>query len=178
MYRGFPYIIEAAVAYGGELGKEETTRLLRLANRVPLLYQQGACAITEATTDTNWKPYGLQQSGSNMPIGPAIILLHIASVWVPFTNEAKDAVAHYPEIIKEIKLALQDVGRQLGSYIRKTVKVKEQQERVGLFEKYIPELSSSLYNLTGVNKGKIEASLQKILKKSLKNLLENGEKAK
>ena len=176
VYRGFPYIVECAVAYGGDLAKDETAKLMRFANRVPLLYQQGACAITESVGDTNWKSYGLQQSGNNLPAGPAIIIVHIASVWVPFTNEAKDAVAHYPEIIKEIKLALQDVGRQLGSYIRKNVRVKEQQERLGLFEKYIPELASSLADLSNGNKNKIEESLLRILKKSIKDLTENGER--
>ena len=175
VYRGFPYIIECAVAYGGDLAKDETAKLMRFANRVPLLYQQGACAITESVSDTNWKPYGLQQSGSNLPVGPAVIIIHIASVWVPFTNEAKDAVAHYPDIIKEIKLALQDVGRQLGFYIRKNVRVKEQQERLGLFEKYIPELAGSLADLSSGNKKKIEESLLVILKKSMKDLTENGE---
>ena len=176
VYRGFPYIVECAVAYGGDLAKDETAKLMRFANRVPLLYQQGACAITESVGDTNWKSYGLQQSGNNLPAGPAIIIVHIASVWVPFTNEAKDAVAHYPEIIKEIKLALQDVGRQLGFYIRKNVRVKEQQERLGLFEKYIPELASSLADLSNGNKNKIEESLLRILKKSIKDLTENGER--
>ncbi len=174
VYRGFPYIIEAGIAYGGELLKEEAIRLMRFANRVPLLYQQGACAITEAVVDTNWKPYGLQHSGGSMPVGPVIVVVHIASVWVPFTNEAKDAVAHYLEIIKEIKLALQEVGRQLGSYIRKTVRVREQQERVNLFEKYIPEVANGLSILSGNKKEKIEEHLKKILKRTLKNILQKG----
>ncbi|MDD5650765.1 MAG: DNA topoisomerase VI subunit B, partial [Candidatus Nanoarchaeia archaeon] len=59
VYRGFPFIIEAAIAYGGDLPKDENVKLLRFANRVPLLYQQGACAVTESFTDTSWKPYGL-----------------------------------------------------------------------------------------------------------------------
>ena len=175
VYRGFPYIVEASVAYGGDLAKDETVKLMRFANRVPLLYQQGACAITESVIVTSWKPYGLQQSRSNLPAGPAVVIVHIASVWVPFTNEAKDAVAHYPEIMKEITLALQDVGRQLGSYIRKNVRARAQQERLSLFEKYIPELASSLSDLSGGNKSKIEESLRTILKKSMKDLTENGE---
>ena len=108
-----------------------------------------------------------------MPSGPVFLLVHIASVWVPFTSEAKEAIAHYPEIIRELKLALQDVGRKLGSYIRKTVKTKEQQERINLFEKYIPELANSLNTLTGEKKENIVKDLEKIFKKTLKqNLLE------
>jgi len=178
VYRGFPFIIEVGLVYNGELPKEETAKLLRFANRVPLLFQQGACAINEAVLDTNWKPYGMQQSGQNLPVGPLVILVHLCSVWPPFTSEAKDALAHYDEIIKEIKLALQEAGRELGLWIRKNIKAKEQQDRVNLFEKYIPELANSLENLTNKKSNKIQDDLNKILKKGLKDLMENGETKK
>ncbi len=170
VYRGMPFQIEVGIAYGGDLEKESQIRLMRFANRVPLLYQQGACAITEAVTETNWKPYGLQQSGNNFPTGQAIILVHIASVWVPFTNEAKEAIAHYDEIIKEIKLALQECGRKLSIYIHKHIRAAEQREKINLFEKYIPELANALSNLTNNKKDLIEDKLQKILKKELPSL--------
>ena len=118
-----------------------------MANKVPLLYQQGACAITEAVSEINWKPYGLQQSGANMPVGPVIVLVHMASVWVPFTSEAKEAIAHYDEIIKEIKLALQECGRKLSIYIHKHIKSKEQKEKINLFEKYWPTLFTANFQL-------------------------------
>ena len=172
VYRGNPFVIECAIVYGGELDKEGQIKLLRFANRVPLLYQQGACAITEAAMDINWKSYGLQQSSNSMPVGPVIVIVHMASVWVPFTSEAKEAVAHYDEIIKEIKLALQDCGRKVYDYIRQNVKAAEQKEKISLFEKYIPELASSLHNLTGEKEGLLKEKLQKVLKKQLP-LLEN-----
>lgn len=177
VYRGFPFAIEVGVAYGGQLDKESQVKLMRFANRVPLLYQQGACAITEAVTDTNWKPYGLNQSGSNLPSGPAIIVVHMASVWVPFTSEAKDAIAHYDEIIKEIKLALQECGRKLSAYINKHIRAQEQQERINLFEKYIPVVSDSLSKLSHSKKSDIQEKLEKILKKA-KPAMENQENGK
>ncbi|MBS3151023.1 DNA topoisomerase VI subunit B [Candidatus Woesearchaeota archaeon] len=170
VYRGMPFQVEVGIAYGGEIDKESQIRLMRFANRVPLLYQQGACAITEAVTETNWKPYGLQQSGNNMPTGPAIILVHIASVWVPFTNEAKEAIAHYDEIIKEIKLALQECGRKLSIYIHRHIRAAEQREKISLFEKYIPELVAALSSLTNNKKDSIQERLQRILKKELPSL--------
>ncbi len=112
VYSGNPFIIEVALAYGGDLPKENSIKIMRFANRVPLLYQQGACAFTKSIIQTNWKAYGLSQSSGSIPIGPVIILIHIASVWAPYTSEAKEAIAHYPEIIKEVKLALQEVGRK------------------------------------------------------------------
>ena len=174
VYRGMPFSIEVGVAFGGNIDKEGQVRLMRFANRVPLLYQQGACATSEAIIDTAWKNYGLSQSKNSIPIGPAIIVIHMVSVWVPFTSEAKESVAHYPEIIKEMKLALQEVGRKMASYIRKNVKAREQRERVNLFEKYIPELAASLSELSGRKKVEIQASLEKVLKKGLKNLLEEA----
>ena len=179
VYRGNPFQIECAIAYGGDLDKESSIKLLRFANKVPLLYQQGACAITESVMETNWKAYGLQQSGNNMPAGPVILIVHIASVWVPFTSEAKEAIAHYPEIIKELKLALQDCGRKLGIYIRKNIHAKEQREKIGLFEKYIPELSNSLAYLSEEKEAKIKVALEQVLKKNIKSLeeeAENGQK--
>jgi len=178
VYRGFPFLIEVGIAYGGELDKEGQVKLMRFANRVPLLYQQGACAITEAVTDTNWKAYGLNQSGTNMPTGPAIVVVHMASVWVPFTSEAKDALAHYDEIIKEIKLALQECGRKLNIYINKHVKAQEYQERINLFEKYIPEVAGSIAKLSNEKKTVIEEKLNKILKRERSSLENNGENGK
>ncbi len=171
VYRGMPFLIEVGIAYGGSLEKEEPIRVMRFANRVPLLYQQGACASTEAITDTTWRSYGLSQSKASLPVGPVLVVLHMASVWVPFTSEAKEAIAHYDEIVQQMKLALQEAGRQVYSYIRKTVRAREQQERVSLFEKYIPELANSLSVLTGEKKTELEEHLQKALKKGLKDLL-------
>jgi len=179
VYRGFPFIVEAGLAYGGDLPKDDSVKLIRFANRVPLLFQQKACAIYDAVSTTNWKPYGLNQSGNNLPVGPAVIIVHLASVWPPFTSEAKDALAHYDEIIKEIKLALQNCGRKLGAYVRKNIKAKEQKERVNMFENYIPELTNAISNLTNVKKDVLNNKLKIILNKNIKIILdENGKEKK
>ncbi len=68
VHRGNPFQIECGIAYGGQLPADQAITVLRFANRVPLLYQQGACGITEAITETNWKSYGLQQSGNSVPV--------------------------------------------------------------------------------------------------------------
>ena len=132
-----------AIAYGGQLPGDELVRLILFANKVPLIYQQSACAITKSVLGTDWKNYGLQQSKGALPSGPAVIVVHIASVWVPFTSESKEAIASYPDITKEMKLALQECGRKLNAYIRKNVRAKEAKERVSLFEKYIPEVADA-----------------------------------
>ncbi len=174
VYRGRPFLIEVGIAYGGNLPTDDLVKVYRFANRVPLMYQQSACASTQAIINTTWRNYGLSQSKGALPVGPAVILVHMSSVWVPFTSEAKEAIAPYPEIIKEMKLALQECGRKLGSYIRKTIKARQQRERASLFEKYIPEVASAISKLSGEKREKLILCLNKILRKEYK-IVKNAE---
>jgi len=160
VYRGNPFIVEAGIAYGGEQSAEGSARLLRYANRVPLLYQQGACAVTKSTLSTAWRNYGLSQSRGSLPIGPFTIVVSIASVWVPFTSESKEAIAHYPEIIKEIKLALQEVGRKLYSYVGKKKRILAESKKRDHIQIYIPHITDALKELLGI---KDEEKVKKLL---------------
>ena len=177
VYRGNPFVIEAAIGYGGELPKDSSVKLVRFANRVPLLYKQGDCALTKATLSVDWKNYGLNQSGSNMPGGPAIILIHVASVWAPFTSESKEAVANYDEIIKEAKLALQECGRQLQLFVGKKFKREVAAKKKEMFENYSVELAVALADLTGKKKDEIEKDLLKIADEMLKTGAIEGKEA-
>ncbi len=147
VYRGNPFLIEVGLAYGGDLPGDELAEVLRFANRVPLLYQNSACVITKAVLTSNWRAYGLQQSKGALPGGPLVILVHIASVWVPFTSESKEAVAHYPEILKEIKLALQEAGRQLQRHIRLRQREKDANLKQSYIQKYIPHIGDALQEI-------------------------------
>ncbi|MDP7179932.1 MAG: DNA topoisomerase VI subunit B [Candidatus Woesearchaeota archaeon] len=168
VYRGNPFVIEAGLAYGGEQSHEGAVTVYRFANRVPLLYQQGACAVTKSITGTNWRSYGLSQSQGSVPVGPLTIAVHIASVWVPFTSESKEAIAHYPEIIKEVKLALQEVGRKLSSYIYKKRRIQTESKKRDYIQTYIPHVSNALkelLNLKDKDEEKLKEQLGKILEK-------------
>ncbi|MAH33554.1 DNA topoisomerase VI subunit B [archaeon] len=168
VYRGNPFIIEAGIAYGGKQNSEESMKLFRYANRVPLQYQQGACAITRSVINTAWRNYGLSQSRGALPIGPITLALHIASVWVPFTSESKEAIAHYPEIIKEIKLALQEVGRKLASYVGKKRRVQFESKKRDYIQMFIPHVGEALKDLVNFNDSeekKVEKLLAEILEK-------------
>jgi DNA topoisomerase-6 subunit B len=129
---------------------DEPVRVLRFANRVPLLFQLSACAFTKSIIATAWKNYGLQQPRGGLPVGSAVILVHMASVWVPFTSEAKEAIAPYPEILKEIKLALQDAGRRLGMHIRKGKRVEREFEKREYIDKYLPHVGIGLQEILGL----------------------------
>lgn len=178
VYRGNPFQVEVGLAYGGKLPPDSTSQLIRFANRVPLLYHQADCATTEAVLDTDWKRYGFSKSNGQLPQGPLVIMIHFASVYVPYTSEGKQAIADYPEIIKEIKLALQEAGRRLAIYVRQKNKRRDAQLRRELFEKYIPELAESLEKLTDEKKQKIIEELEKISKKGVKDGEETRNKEK
>ena len=200
VYRGNPFQVEVGIAYGkpGGVGLEvtetgrirkrkkqdprtahedlvadadEPIRVLRFANRVPLLYQQSACAISKAVLQTNWRSYGLQQPRGGLPLAPMAILVHIASVWVPFTSESKEAIASYPEIIKELRLGLQECGRKLGTYIRKGKRLKREYEKRTYIEAYIPHIGIALQeilDLTDLERDKTVATLEDVLHHSRK----------
>jgi len=72
----------------------------------------------------------------------------MASVWVPFTSESKEAIADYDEIRKEMKLALMECGRKLGTYLRKRQKMRRESERRDVFERYIGEIAKALNAIT------------------------------
>ena len=198
VYRGNPFQIEVGIAYGkpGGVGLElveggrirkkakateltedlvasadEPARLLRFANRVPLLYQQAGCAITKSVIQTNWRSYGLTQPRGALPIAPMAIMVHIASVWVPFTSESKEAIASYAEIIKEIKLGLRECGRKLGTHIRKGKRLKREYDKREYIEKYIPHIGIALQEILDLSdreRDQTVESLEDVLHRSRK----------
>ncbi|MCX6339572.1 MAG: DNA topoisomerase VI subunit B [Candidatus Aureabacteria bacterium] len=177
VYRGNPFHIEVGLAWGGpraggEDGEDEPlANLLRFANRVPLLYQQSACAITKAVIGTNWRGYGLPQARGALPSGSMTLMVHMVSVWVPFTSESKEAIAHYPEILKEIKLGVQEVGRKLHSYLSRRARIADAEKKKAYIEKYLPHIGIALREILKLNKaqeGRVVRILTEILEKSRK----------
>jgi DNA topoisomerase VI subunit B len=182
VYRGRPFQIEAAIAFGGELPGDESARVIRFANRVPLLFQQSACSSFKSVTETNWRNYDLSQPRESLPVGPLVIMIHMASVWVPFTSESKEAIADYDEIRKEMKLALMECGRKLGTYLKKRAKMKREGERRDVFQKYIGEIAKACNAITGADAKKLyDALLEQAKKKTAiadLELDEDGKKIK
>ncbi|MFT5290020.1 MAG: DNA topoisomerase-6 subunit B [Planctomycetota bacterium] len=189
VYRGNPFQVEVGIAYGkpGGVGLElndegrikkrkkpdakaahedlvasadEPVRVMRFANRVPLLHMQSGCAITKAVIQTNWRGYGIQQPRGGLPVAPMAILVHIASVWVPFTSESKEAIAHYPEILKELKLGLQECGRKLGTHIRKGKRMQREFEKRNYIEKYIPHIGIALQEILDLSDKKRDDTVE------------------
>jgi DNA topoisomerase-6 subunit B len=143
----------------------QSMTVLRYANRVPLQFQHAACAVTQTILSTNWRSYGLSQSRGSLPSGPVTTMVHVASVWVPFTSESKEAIASYPEIQKEIRLALQAVGRKLGMYMRRRLRVAQEGQRRSIFLRYLGEVASAVSVINGVDRDKLFEQLLAVAKK-------------
>ncbi len=171
VYRGNPFQIEVGFAYGGELGSDARdgddngdsepvqARVIRFANRVPLLYQQSSCCTFKSVVETKWKNYGLSQSSGAMPKAPIVILIHMASVWVPFISEGKEAVADYDEIRKEVKLALSECGRRLHQLLKRKRKKAAYSKRRDVFTRYIEEVVDAARAMTIFDKKEFRDSL-------------------
>jgi DNA topoisomerase-6 subunit B len=129
------------------LSEGQSMQVLRYANRVPLQFQPAACAITQSVLGNNWRSYGLSQSRGQLPTGPIIVMVHMASVWVPFTSESKEAIASYPEILKELRLGLQSVGRKLAMYLNQRKKVRQEGERREIFLRYLGEVATAVASI-------------------------------
>ena len=196
VYRGRPFAVEVGIAYGRpgdtlemtESGKiversvkkneellmgnaDEPVRMIRFANRVPLVFQQSACAITKAVINTNWKNYGLQQPRGALPIGPMVVFVHIASVWVPFTSESKEAIAAYDEIMEELKRALMECGRKLGTHVRKGKKLANEFKKRNYITMYIPTVVEALKEILELDEKEVGATatnLTELLERSRK----------
>ena len=147
------------------ISEGQAMQVLRYANRVPLQFQPAACAITQSVMKMNWRSYGLSQSRGQFPGGPVTLMVHMASVWVPFTSESKEAIASYPEIEKEIRLGLQAVGRKLGMYLRRRHRVKQQGERRSIFLRYLGEVAGAVSEINGVDREELYGQLVRVAKR-------------
>ena len=176
VHGGDPFIVEAGIAYGGDIESEGSAEVLRFANRVPLVYQRGACATTDVVKSINWRNYGLDQpGGSGVPNGPAVVMVHVASTNVPFTSESKDAVANVPEIEKEIELAIREAARDLKSFLNKRRSMQQRREKRNKLAAILPEMAEKVTAVTEREELDIDDTIARIMNNVLvERQRENG----
>ncbi|SNR23752.1 DNA topoisomerase VI subunit B [Halorubrum vacuolatum] len=164
VHGGDPFIVEAGIAYGGAIPAEGSVEVLRFANRVPLVYQRGACAITDVLKSIGWRNYNLDQpGGSGLPNGPAVISVHVASTNVPFTSESKDALANVPAIEDEIELAVREAARELKSYLKRRRSMQQRREKQDVLGRILPEMADKVSEVTGRSRPNIDGALARIM---------------
>lgn len=181
VYRGNPFQVEAGVFYGKGLPGDELSKMYRFANRVPLQYQDSACAIKKAVVSIPWRNYTIQQSRGAMPVAPMVIMVHIASAWVPYTSESKEAIAHYDEILKELRLAIMEVGRRLQRFLKKRRREADEAKKQAYISKYLDPIGEALQEILGFSekeKSDTVLELRGILERSRPSAGKKKKKAK
>lgn len=169
IYRGNPFQVECGVLYSKSLKADELAKVFRFANRVPLLYQASACAMTKAVVSAPWRSYEVQQSKGAPPTGPLVILVHIASAWVPYTSESKEAIAHYPEVLKEMRLAIMECGRRLQRFLRRRRREVDEQKKRDYITKYLDTIGEALQEIlafSDAERARTTDSLKVVLEQS------------
>jgi len=164
VHGGDPFIVETGLAYGGDIQSEGSADVMRFANRVPLVYQRGACAMTDVIKEINWRNYGLDQpGGTGIPNGPVVVMVHVASTNVPFTSESKDAVANVPEIEKEIELGLRESARELKSFLNRRRSMQQRREKQDKLGTILPEMAEKLTAVTDRKSLDIDTTMARIM---------------
>ena len=139
---GNPFQIEVGLIFGEGMQADSHVEILRFANRVPLMYQQGGCLLTKAIESVDWRQYGLDQSGGKgVPKGPAAILIHLASTNVQFTSEAKEALADNEIVFEEARKAMLEMGRGLRKHLEKKKKMAKTREKFELINDILPAIA-------------------------------------
>lgn len=168
-----PVVIEVALARFLNRGKEDgSVQLLRFANRVPLQFDKGACAITKAIESVNWRAYGLSQSKNSLPQGPYIFAVSVVSPFIKFKNASKETIDASDELVDEIRLAVMRAGQKLSRHIKREAKAADLERKTAHIEKFGPVLVETLVRLTSAGesrKQKAIAGLEKILGRDQKS---------
>ena len=162
--QGNPFQVEVGLVFGGDLPSDGSVEVLRFANRVPLMYQQGGCLLTKGIESIDWRRYGLEQTGGKgVPKGPAAILVHLASTNVQFTSEAKEAVSENEEVIDELRRALFEVGRGLQGHRKRIGQREKSREKFDLINKILPEIASKSSSMLGRPEPDLSPIITKIM---------------
>tara|TARA_B100001996_G_scaffold355987_2_gene319016 strand:- start:5330 stop:7417 length:2088 start_codon:yes stop_codon:yes gene_type:complete len=161
---GNPYQVEVGLIFGGNMAADKPVEVLRFANRVPLMYQQGGCLLTKAIESVDWRQYGLDQpGGKGVPKGPAAILVHLASTNVQFTSEAKEALAENGEVIEEVRKAMLEMGRGLRKHLEKKKKMAKTKEKFELINDILPAIAKKSAEILAKPIPNLAGSITKIM---------------
>ncbi|MDE1851225.1 MAG: DNA topoisomerase VI subunit B [Candidatus Micrarchaeota archaeon] len=174
---GIPFVIEAGIAYGGSAGRETGEgvkgTILRFANKVPLLFDGSVCAISQAVNGIDWKRYGIKDFDQE----PISVMVNVSSVYIPYSGVGKQAIAQEPEIIEEIKLAVQDCARSLQRHISNQKNMNMQATKYNTIMRYVSQLALNLSEITGEKKDSIEKGLKEVVEKRYRKLVEEEQKS-
>ena len=169
-----PVVVEVAIArFLDKKGSDdEPSQLLRFANRVPLQFDKGGCAITKAVESVNWKSYGLSQPKRSLPRGPYVFAISVTSPFIKFKNASKETIDSSDELVEELRFAMMRAGQKLSRHIKQEQRAADLERKKQHIEKFGPILVKGLVDITkatATRKKKAEAGLDKILGRDAKD---------
>ena len=163
-----PVVVEVAIARFMNRGSDDDgqVQLLRFANRVPLQFDKGACAITRAVESVNWRSYGLNQPKDSLPMGAFVFAVSVTSPFIKFKNASKETIDGGDDLIEEIRRTLMQAGQKLSRHIRAEYKAADLERKISHIEKFGPILVEGLARIISAPKTRVEkaeAGLKKLL---------------
>lgn len=143
VFEGHPFIVEAGISLGGKDVKQGLN-IFRFANRIPLLFEQGADVVTRtALKRINWHSYKINQSQDKIGV-----FVSIVSTKIPFKGTGKEYIGDdISEIASVVKAAIKQCCSQLKSKIVKKMQARERQERKRNLTRYIPDASKAIFDV-------------------------------
>jgi len=173
---GVPFAVEVAIAYGGHAGRQLadkfTSDVMRFANRVPLLFDNSGCAISEAVKEVDWKRYNIK----NFEEEPITLFINLASVYVPYTSAGKQAISSEEDVFAEIKYAVMEAARDLQRYLSGITRDRDKKERRKAVLRYVGQLSKDVVELAGSGKSAdVEKKLMNLIETKYSTQIDDDE---
>lgn len=173
---GVPFAVEVAIAYGGHSGRQVADKyvgdVMRFANRVPLLFDNSGCAISEAAKEVDWRRYGIK----NFEEEPITLFINLSSVYVPYTSAGKQAISNEEDVFAEIKYAVMEAARDVQRYLSGITRDRDRKERKKAVLRYVGQLSKDVVELAGSGKSdEIEKKLMHLIETKYSTQIEEDE---
>ncbi|MCX8166783.1 MAG: DNA topoisomerase VI subunit B [Candidatus Micrarchaeota archaeon] len=178
VYRGgIPFVVECAIAYANiqdnnkkdlvdattqTKNGQKKAEVMRFANRVPLLFDAGNCAITEAVKSIDWKRYNID----NFEEQPITVIVNVSSVFIPYTGAGKQSISAEEEIVNEIRFALMENARNLQRFLSGRRREQEILSKKKVLYRYVEQLAKDISELSGKNNyNELKKKLEELIEK-------------
>ena len=169
--KGLAFAVEVAAVYDPKLSSQSGVGgLYRFVNRTPKLRDNSDCAIWKAASSVNWRNYRMDVASNGLPTGSVRLFANVVGPFVHliFKAQSKQALAEDDLLMRELKLAFEEVGRKLRRHIVRVIARQEQERRADVLLRYSRLVSQSLVN--------IQSTDSKMTKKQLEALPQQLEK--
>ncbi|MFX0168771.1 MAG: DNA topoisomerase VI subunit B [Candidatus Hodarchaeota archaeon] len=167
--KGLAFAVEVAAVYDPTLPNQSGVGVLyRFVNRTPKLRDNSDCAIWKAAASVNWRNYRMEVASNGLPTGSVRLVANVVGPFVHliFKAQSKQALAEDDILLRELKLAFEEVGRKLRRHIVRVITRREQERRADVLLKYSRQVARSLVAIqktdSQMSKAQLEALPQQL----------------